>query len=187
MCSSCFEDIPFSADNPTLICPKCGTENRPAAVPPAIPLSARTAPSTPQLARSRESEPGKRKLTPTEKTVLWFIAVPAALMLLATLGNTSVTRAQMVLSAALWSLGTLIYFFPALIGKHSNNAQAILILNLFLGWTLVGWVVALVWAAAKPRADEATPETHAQCPDCAELVRREARVCKHCGYKLNPG
>ena len=28
ICRCCFEDIPFSADNPTLLCPKCGTENR---------------------------------------------------------------------------------------------------------------------------------------------------------------
>lgn len=32
----------------------------------------------------------------------------------------------------------------------------------------------------------ATPETHLQCPDCAELVRKEASVCKHCGCKLKP-
>jgi len=32
----------------------------------------------------------------------------------------------------------------------------------------------------------ATPATHVKCPDCAELVRREARVCKHCGCKLVP-
>lgn len=31
-----------------------------------------------------------------------------------------------------------------------------------------------------------TPETHVKCPDCAELVKREARVCKHCGCKLIP-
>lgn len=31
-----------------------------------------------------------------------------------------------------------------------------------------------------------TPETHVRCPDCAELVRREARVCKHCHCKLIP-
>jgi hypothetical protein len=31
-----------------------------------------------------------------------------------------------------------------------------------------------------------TPETHLQCPDCAELARKEARVCKHCGCRLAP-
>ena len=31
-----------------------------------------------------------------------------------------------------------------------------------------------------------TPETHSRCPDCKELVLKEARVCKHCGCKLVP-
>lgn len=38
-----------------------------------------------------------------------------------------------------------------------------------------------------PRAfDAPTPKTHVKCPDCAELVLREARVCKHCGLRLTP-
>ena len=43
ICRCCFEDIPLSADNVTLLCPKCGTENRPAAVPPVIPTPSRPA------------------------------------------------------------------------------------------------------------------------------------------------
>lgn len=31
-----------------------------------------------------------------------------------------------------------------------------------------------------------TPETHVKCPDCKELVRKEASKCKHCGCKLVP-
>ena len=31
-----------------------------------------------------------------------------------------------------------------------------------------------------------TPETHVRCPDCRELVRKDANVCKHCGCKLVP-
>jgi hypothetical protein len=31
-----------------------------------------------------------------------------------------------------------------------------------------------------------TPETHVKCPDCRELVLKEALVCKHCGCKLVP-
>jgi hypothetical protein len=31
-----------------------------------------------------------------------------------------------------------------------------------------------------------TPETHVRCPDCKELVRRDARKCKHCGTALIP-
>lgn len=32
----------------------------------------------------------------------------------------------------------------------------------------------------------ATPDTHVRCPDCRELVRRDARRCKHCGVGLTP-
>lgn len=32
----------------------------------------------------------------------------------------------------------------------------------------------------------ATPETHVRCPDCRELIRRDARKCKHCGSALQP-
>ena len=41
-----------------------------------------------------------------------------------------------------------VYFFPAIVAgrrKH-HNFLAILMLNLFLGWTFLGWVMALVWA-----------------------------------------
>lgn len=31
-----------------------------------------------------------------------------------------------------------------------------------------------------------SPSTHVTCPDCAEYVLKQARVCKHCGCKLTP-
>lgn len=43
------------------------------------------------------------------------------------------------------------YFLPfiiALARKHVDST-AIFVLNLFLGWTFFGWVVALVWAVKK--------------------------------------
>lgn len=33
---------------------------------------------------------------------------------------------------------------------------------------------------------EASPDTHVKCPDCRELVLKEARKCKHCGTGLVP-
>jgi hypothetical protein len=45
--------------------------------------------------------------------------------------------------------GLLIYFFPSILGFHKRNATSIILLNLFLGWTLIGWVIALVWATSK--------------------------------------
>ena len=46
-------------------------------------------------------------------------------------------------------IGLCIYFLPAAIGWNKRNSSAILALNFFLGWTLIGWVIALVWALSK--------------------------------------
>ena len=40
--------------------------------------------------------------------------------------------------------------------------------------------------ARRRRINQPSPETHVKCPDCAELVLREAKVCKHCGCRLVP-
>ena len=44
-----------------------------------------------------------------------------------------------------------VYFIPTIVAleKKHINKQAIFILNLFLGWSLVGWVIALIWAVKK--------------------------------------
>jgi hypothetical protein len=50
-------------------------------------------------------------------------------------------------------LGGWIYFLPSLVANSHghHNTSAIFILNLFLGWTVLGWVVALVWAFTKQK------------------------------------
>jgi len=45
-----------------------------------------------------------------------------------------------------------IYFLPSFVAagrepKH-NSPGGVFVLNLFLGWTLVGWVIALAWASS---------------------------------------
>jgi len=41
-----------------------------------------------------------------------------------------------------------LYFVPAMVAgaRGHQNTAAIFMLNLFLGWTMLGWVIALVWA-----------------------------------------
>jgi len=45
-------------------------------------------------------------------------------------------------------VGTIIYLLPAFIAAYRLHPQctAISLLNFFLGWTFLGWVVALVWS-----------------------------------------
>ena len=48
-----------------------------------------------------------------------------------------------------FGLGTVLYFLPSIIAlaRSKRDTLAIFLLNLFLGWSVIGWVVALVWAA----------------------------------------
>jgi hypothetical protein len=49
-----------------------------------------------------------------------------------------------------WVIFSALYFVPTIIAfcRHMKNAGSILCLNLFLGWTSIGWVVALCWSVA---------------------------------------
>lgn len=48
---------------------------------------------------------------------------------------------------ALITLMLAVYFAPTIVAwTRSNHTAAIFALNLFLGWTLLGWVAALVMA-----------------------------------------
>jgi hypothetical protein len=48
----------------------------------------------------------------------------------------------------IFGFGFVLYFLPAIIAfaRSKRDAVSILVLNLFLGWTMIGWVIALVWA-----------------------------------------
>lgn len=65
---------------------------------------------------------------------------------------------QLVGFLLLMFAGIAFYFVPTIyaIHKKRKNKEAIFLLNLFLGWTLLGWVVALVWSAVEdsPKNDK---------------------------------
>jgi hypothetical protein len=46
-----------------------------------------------------------------------------------------------------------LYLIPTIIGfiRKKDNKMAILALNVLLGWSFIGWVVALVWAVSKDK------------------------------------
>lgn len=108
-------------------------------------------------------------------------------------------------SALFFVVAPAFYFLPTIeawLGNHKNIA-AISVINAFLGWSLIGWVGALVWAFKKPEAavpmqpsvsptlsrpsvpvmQAQTKETKA-CPYCAEDILAAAIKCKHCGSTL---
>jgi len=81
-------------------------------------------------------------------------------------------------------IAALLYLLPTLFAaaRGNSNTLAIFALNLLLGWTVLGWVLALVWSltavAKPPRPDRRKMRP---CPQCAETILADARKCKHCG------
>lgn len=57
------------------------------------------------------------------------------------------------------AVGVALYFLPTIIAwvRAHYNRVAILMLNLLLGWPVVGWIVSLVWSFTNP-----PPSTHHQ-------------------------
>ena len=47
-----------------------------------------------------------------------------------------------------FGFGFVLYFLPTIIAviKSKRDTVAILLLNVFLGWSVIGWIIALVWA-----------------------------------------
>jgi Superinfection immunity protein len=48
-----------------------------------------------------------------------------------------------------FGFGFVMYFLPSIIAlaRSKRDLLAIFLLNLFLGWSVIGWIVALIWAA----------------------------------------
>ena len=48
----------------------------------------------------------------------------------------------------IFGIGFAMYFLPSIIAiaRNKRDTTAILLLNIFLGWSVIGWIVALVWA-----------------------------------------
>lgn len=106
------------------------------------------------------------------------------------------------------------YFIPSIIAfsKKHYNATGVLLLNLFLGWTLIGWIAALIWSFSNAYGTQvinisspATQEQHFKpesivpsqptrvdvesptknfCSKCGTPIKSADSFCSKCGMKL---
>jgi hypothetical protein len=47
-----------------------------------------------------------------------------------------------------------LFFLPSLVARSRRhpNVLPIFLVNLFFGWTFIGWMVSLIWACTRPAA-----------------------------------
>src|SRR3989338_3594787 len=80
----------------------------------------------------------------------WILIGVAGSIFLAIIGSTEAGKGLLGLAFIIGLI--LLYFLPAIIAGRRRNPdeKQIMILNVFLGWTFVGWVIALIWAYKEP-------------------------------------
>jgi ribosomal protein L37AE/L43A len=59
--------------------------------------------------------------------------------------------------------GVLLYFLPTIVHYRAKNADTVFIINLFFGWTLLGWIIALIIGKGK---------------------QQKRHKCTHCNYNF---
>lgn len=82
-----------------------------------------------------------------------------------------------------------VYLLPSInaFNRWHKDRKAVLALNVFLGWTAIGWICSLIWSFTGPNLKkDSLKEACASkaCPHCAELIKIEARICRFCQRDL---
>lgn len=80
----------------------------------------------------------------------------------------------------------VLYFLPSIVAHNKQNFAGIFVLNFLLGWTVVGWILALIWACTAdvraPLLAVAGPGRY--CCRCGALSQQAAHFCWSCGSRI---
>lgn len=79
-------------------------------------------------------------------------------------GDPAAAALGLVFLIVMFLVGLAFYFAPTILAfsRGKGNAVAILVVNLFFGWSLIGWVVALVWALTQEQRPVIVQQTFVQ-------------------------
>jgi hypothetical protein len=61
-----------------------------------------------------------------------------------------------MLSLVIILIGLVVYFAPTIAAQASKSkrTQGVFVVNLLLGWSVIGWIVALIWAVGSDKKEE---------------------------------
>lgn len=73
----------------------------------------------------------------------------------------------------------VLYFLPSILARNKASFLPIFLLNLFLGWTFIFWVVALIWGLSQPEPYRVIAAPARFCCSCGAPTQNAH--CPHCG------
>lgn len=90
----------------------------------------------------------------------------------------------------IWLGGFALYFLPTELAWNRTNFNAIFTLNALAGWSVVGWIIALVWALSHnaPQTVVVVPSSPGGpavlCSGCGKYSPHGTAFCSFCGSAL---
>jgi hypothetical protein len=156
-CQFCDERIEFDAEafepNQSIPCPHCGLETI-LFIPPNAAIN------PPYKNFSWFKSGWKKAWSNSPEGVLMFGAILVISILACifwftgsqdAITNMSQEAGQGIGAIIFILIGIVLYFLPSIVAWNNKkkNFAAICVLNLLLGWTIIGWVASLVWAVTK--------------------------------------
>jgi len=87
------------------------------------------------------------------KGVMIFVAVFLFGFVRSMLTNGGLSPIALLLWIVGIAVALAVYFIPSIVAWRTTHTQptAIILLNVFLGWTFIGWVVPLLWATMQDK------------------------------------
>lgn len=78
------------------------------------------------------------------------------------------------------------YFIPTMIAnsRHNPNTSGVLLVNLFVGWTFIGWIVALVMACNGQSSTTPEATSWESCAYCRRWIPSGLESCPKCHHRF---
>lgn len=131
--------------------------------------------------QARAAAAKERRMLPSLNAVLWTVfvlAIYSAFLFVALMAPNKEGMLPAPIVAAIWmcvlAFAIAVYFLPWIVAAYVNHPSATGVgaLNMFFGWTFLGWVIALVWACSVREGGN--------CWQCNGRLNGYPPVCQFC-------